>query len=120
MIFGTSRHLSVGTFAIVSIMIAVTTNKLEDQLAGGIQTSNYVNETIIANFSNYSNNGSAQVLNDNLLVRVRIAISLAFWTGIVQVNKKTKCYYNPNLVSFYRGCSQVFIPRVRTLIRLTN
>ena len=79
MLFGTSRHLSVGTFAIICIMIASTIDKLEEELGVGIITKN--NNTFTINGSNLTDS------NDQLLhLRVRIATSLAFWTGIVQVH----------------------------------
>ena len=79
MLFGTSRHLSVGTFAIICIMIASTIDKLEEELGVGIITKN--NNTFTINGSNLTDS------TDQLLhLRVRIATSLAFWTGIVQVH----------------------------------
>jgi sulfate anion transporter 6 len=80
MIFGTSRHLSVGTFAIISLMVYSTINKLEEQLSPGLALTQNMNETL----------NSTIDITDQTMIRVRIATSLAFWSGIVQV---TCCFF---------------------------
>jgi MFS superfamily sulfate permease-like transporter len=75
-VFATSKHLSVGTFAIVSIMILSTITKLEPKY-------------IELELSKLANRTEDTQLDDSTIhdVRLNIATSLALWCGIIQVNK---------------------------------
>jgi MFS superfamily sulfate permease-like transporter len=74
-LFATSKHLSVGTFAIVSIMILSTITKLEPK---------YI-ELELSKLANRTENSQ---LDDSTVhgIRLNIATSLALWCGIIQVN----------------------------------
>ena len=86
MIFGTSRHVSVGTFAITSLMIYSSIIKIEEQLSPiMLTTASIANKT----FENGSNSSlayeSAAIDEQQLMLKVKIATSLAFWSGAFQV-----------------------------------
>lgn len=84
--FGSSRHLSVGTFALVSLMVYGSISKLEAEF---LQTKSVIVSTeIIQN----NTNGSTIIDHVNLIsyedlmaFRVKVATSLAFWCGVIQV-----------------------------------
>ena len=78
--FATSKHLSVGTFAILSIMVYSTIIRLETKYMGltSILTS--------VNSSNDTNRSSTYDYDARLMdVKLMIATALSFWCGIVQV-----------------------------------
>ncbi len=76
--FGTSKHLSVGTFAITSLMVYSTIFKLEPQYKMNKQNS--LETTMIAN-ATVSNRAEL----DPNEIKLKIATALAFWSGIIQV-----------------------------------
>lgn len=115
-LFGTSKHLSVGTFAITSLMVYSTVSRLESEYApelsksvsaalnnmtltgddnqtvGGITgamatESNVLNVT--QSFKSLMNQTDENVLlneeNSLMDLKIKIATSLAFWCGFVQV-----------------------------------
>lgn len=99
-LFSTSRHLSVGTFAILSIMVYSTITKLENKF---IETAS-LNSTLESNITNFD-----EKLMD---VRLRIATSLSFWCGVVQIlfavfkfGGVTKYFSQPLLRAFTTGAS---------------
>lgn len=66
-IFGTSRHISVGTFAVVSIMIGSVTERLAPAVANATNATEGVDT------------------DDAVAARVKIACSLTLLTGIFQI-----------------------------------
>jgi sulfate anion transporter 6 len=72
MLFGTSRHISIGSFAFASLMIARTIFKLEDKFGLNLEK----NET---NFTNSSS------FDDTEKIKVTIAMSVTFYVGLVQM-----------------------------------
>ena len=86
--FATSKHLSVGTFAILSIMVYSTINRLEDKYMDLHDTRH--NLTINAKHLNINNLNNTDDDFDNIRrnnVKIMIATSLSFWCGIVKVMK---------------------------------
>lgn len=90
-LFCTSRHLTVGTFAIASIMILSTITRLESKylpITGDSYSSDGQNEnqtyTVLSN-SSTPNNTSQMSVDLVHEIRLKIAVSLAFWCGIIQV-----------------------------------
>jgi MFS superfamily sulfate permease-like transporter len=83
--FATSKHLSVGTFAILSIMIYSTITRLEGKYVDIELKSMNLNGTL--GFSGLSGNGSISIEQHVLEhVKLKIATTLAFWCGVFQVN----------------------------------
>jgi hypothetical protein len=76
-IFGTSKHMSVGTFSVLSIMIYSSITKLETK---------FIDQQIdiLNNF-----NSTEQVIelseDESYEIKLKIATALAFWCGILQV-----------------------------------
>lgn len=98
-IFGTSRHISVGTMAVVSIMIGSVVNSEVDKLQAE-QSQSHVTTSTISSFNedilytpindNYTFTNGSQIMfiehHDNLVqFKVGIAISVTFFVGIIQV-----------------------------------
>jgi hypothetical protein len=87
-LFATSRHLSVGTFAIISIMVYSTIMRLENKYMNDdkeffLKTNESYSDL---NQTNYSSNF---MMNERVArresVKLMIATSLSFWCGIVKV-----------------------------------
>lgn len=80
-IFGTSRHLSVGTFAIVSLMIYSSVSRLEVDFIG----NNKVLE-VSMNSTEAFTEGTGYITEEQVMeFRLKVATSLCFWCGIIQV-----------------------------------
>jgi MFS superfamily sulfate permease-like transporter len=105
-VFGTSRHLSVGTFALISLMVYSTVSRLELEYSESLKYSHLLSNSLrtvqpttetatrmdIQSLTsvNYELNNNTS-LNfktdiDMLPLKVKIATSLAFWCGIFQVS----------------------------------
>ena len=87
-LFGTSRHLSVGTYAIISLMVLSTINKVEQKYTSAetvsqIYASSDMNSTHFGLLENSTSDMS--LTNSNYELKLRISSSLAFWCGIFQV-----------------------------------
>ena len=78
-IFGTSRHLSVGTHAIVSLMVLSAINKVEQKYTTSPIGVSNVNSTLL----DVLTNSTSEIPNYEL--KLKISSSLAFWCGIFQV-----------------------------------
>lgn len=72
----TSKHLSVGTYALVSLMVYSTISRIESEHS--ICSSN-LNVSLHQNLTNLDSNDC------KMRFKLDIATSLAFWCGIVQV-----------------------------------
>ena len=119
--FGTSRHLSVGTYAVISLMVFSSISRLEQKyMLLNLNNTNAAadNESSSPlflldiydsnnNASNETNNFRRIMLeldddknnrnNNNYELKLKISSSLAFWCGIFQV------YYLLNVVHFLFG-----------------
>ncbi len=89
-LFATSRHLSVGTFAIISIMVYSTIMRLENKYVNDDKdlflTTN-TNESYQSDWN--QTNSDLMMMNEKAArresVKLMIATSLSFWCGIVKV-----------------------------------
>lgn len=72
MIFSTSKHLSVGTFAIITIMILSTINRIESNYTANLKPDL---------------NGTLRGLSDEQIHSIRLDIStgMCFWSGAFMV-----------------------------------
>jgi MFS superfamily sulfate permease-like transporter len=83
-LFGTSKHLSVGTFAVTSLMVYSTVYKLEQQHLMRINNDEQ-NISILNDMSNQTGSFETGLSIENHDIKVKIATALAFWCGIFQV-----------------------------------
>ena len=89
-LFTSSRHLSIGTFAVTSIMVYGTISRLELKF---IETPEYltfrenlfINESLFISNETFSESSEP----DEMLMtfRLKVATSLTFWCGTVLVQK---------------------------------
>ena len=91
-LFATSRHLSVGTFAIISIMVYSTIMRLENKYMNDYKDFfSKTNES----YSDWNQTNSDFMMNEKAArresVKIMIATSLSFWCGIVKVILNVLC-----------------------------
>ncbi len=84
-----SKHLSVGTFAVTSLMVFSTVNKLEgeltDQYLMAQKNASLKIDSFTHDYFHHSNETMLHTMPDPQTIKLRIATSLAFWCGIIQV-----------------------------------
>jgi MFS superfamily sulfate permease-like transporter len=78
-LFGTSKHLSVGTYAVVSLMVYSAISKCELIY---LETDDYLKfKNSLVNNSNNDNENADHIMK----FKLKVATSLAFWCGLIQV-----------------------------------
>ena len=83
-LLGTSRHLSLGIYAIISLMTKDVIDKLEGKL--------YPTNDEILPYNSSVLNSSSTLINPNYLsndvmqAKVMIGMALSFFSGVIQVN----------------------------------
>jgi len=83
-IFGTSKHISVGTFAVVSLMVANAITKVQDTYAPPVGFNFTANDIRRANNLSFIDT-SKFLSNDNERARVLISMSQCFWVGVINL-----------------------------------
>ena len=88
-LFGTSRHLSVGTFAVTSLMVYSTINRMETDFLASEEylKLSQIDLTVLNNTDiDYRLNQTNLDLDNTIVMfRIKVASSLAFWCGFFQV-----------------------------------
>ena len=94
-VFGTSRHLSVGTYAVISLMVYSSISRLEQKyLTNSLSDFNATSDvSALFNQSNLGLLNATSISSDfidensdaNYQLKLKISSSLAFWCGIFQV-----------------------------------
>jgi len=99
-LFGTSRHLSVGTYAVTSLMVYSCISRVEQKYSldsmDSLSMNNNSNLTAFNSYTNETNLNSSFIFGGvsikdedvNYQLKLRISSSLAFWCGAFQVNRK--------------------------------
>lgn len=83
-IFGSSHHISIGSYAVVSIMVGSTVHKLQSKYAPPLGFNETLNE--INKQNNFSFIDTSQFLsNDRDKARALIAASQCFWVGLIHL-----------------------------------
>jgi len=83
----TSKHLSVGTYAVISLMVLSTIQRLELEYTDSETFFRFKQNYLIENQT--LNNGTISNYNidDHIMeFKIKVSTSLAFWCGIVQVD----------------------------------
>jgi MFS superfamily sulfate permease-like transporter len=83
--FGTSRHLSVGTYAVTSLMVFSSISRLEEKYLIELKSSRNVTSIESVTSANETLLIDTSAADDLESVKLRIATALAFWCGIFQV-----------------------------------
>jgi MFS superfamily sulfate permease-like transporter len=86
--FGTSKHLSVGTYAVTSLMVFSCISKLEDKYLT-IYDASHMNKndsTTLLDSTSLGNQTLVSSSNGLDIVKLQIATALAFWCGMFQVS----------------------------------
>ena len=91
-LFGTSRHISPGTYAIISLMVFTHTNKYEGILFPSSYESDNDTEIVNENASN-----PEYLSNDPVVARVMISTALSLISGLLLVIINVKCLLNFDL-----------------------
>ena len=109
-LFGTSRHLSVGTYAVISLMVYSAISRVEqkysldsiDLSSSSLLINNNSNLTSFNLLTNETNLNSSMTSpfvsggisnkdeDANYQLKLRISSSLAFWCGAFQVRNREK------------------------------
>ncbi|KFQ43627.1 Prestin, partial [Nestor notabilis] len=71
--FGTSKHISIGTFAVISMMV------------GGVAVREVPDEMVSIGYNSTNVTDTPEYYNDRDTKRVQVAVTLAFLTGIIQL-----------------------------------
>ncbi len=99
-LFGTSRHLSVGTYAVISLMVYSCISKVEQKYSldsmDSLLMNNNSNLTAFNLYTNETNLNSSFIFgvisnkdeDVNYQLKLRISSSLAFWCGAFQVRNR--------------------------------
>jgi MFS superfamily sulfate permease-like transporter len=84
LLFGTSKHLSVGTYAVISLMVYSVIQRLESEY---LESNEYYLLNLNSTNNNYNNTITINNLDDDHIMkfRIKVATSLAFWCGCVQI-----------------------------------
>ncbi|CAF0714401.1 unnamed protein product [Brachionus calyciflorus] len=83
-LFGTSKHLSVGTFAVTSLIVYSTITRIETEYPQ-LNYSNLNLTNFESNNENSSLSSEYDVESITMNFKIKIATGLAFWCGIIQV-----------------------------------
>jgi len=77
-LFGTSRHLSVGTYAVISLMVYSTINRVEQKYS--------IENAMTMTTMNITTSHGLNYRDVNYNFKQKISSSLAFWCGMFQVS----------------------------------
>ena len=99
-LLGTSRHLSLGIYAIVSLMVKSSTEDLEGVLYPTAEELEHVSKNASMSSHGDSSGGlinEKYLSNDPIEAKIMIGASLALLTGIIQVGFTSKWAYTNTL-----------------------
>jgi hypothetical protein len=84
--FNYSKHLSVGTFAITSLMVYSTIIRVEAEYFDSLDHAQRSSQNLDLNDESRNLTGRLKHFgHDHASVKLEIATGLAFWCGVVQV-----------------------------------
>ena len=128
-IFGSSRHNSMGTFAVVSLLTAAAISKYEGKYAPPVGFNSTINDQLKLENKTYIDTSNF-LSTSNERARVLFAMSLTIWVGIIhcvmfifQLGFITQYLSEPFIKSFTAGASiHVFTSQMKFIfgIKLTG